>query len=140
MEDAKFGDELSMDLMFLNGKAVLHIIDTATRFSAATFLDAHGSSYGQSVDGIWLAFSETWYTLYTGYPNRLRVDKFHAPREHVERFWKFRTYFRKFGCCVLGVRLRGSFGALVVSVGGLRGLRGSCACLYNSPSLRGRPL
>ena len=70
-----FGDELSIDLMFLDGKAVLHIIDTATRFSAATFLDSHGETYGQSVDGIWLAFCMTWCTMYTGYPNRLRTDQ-----------------------------------------------------------------
>ena len=75
MEDVKFGEEASMDLMFLDGEAVLHIIDTATRFSASAFLDAHGSSYDQSVDEIWLAFLEIWCTLYTGYPNRLRVDQ-----------------------------------------------------------------
>ncbi len=70
-----FGDELSIDLMFLDSKAVLHIVDTATRFSAATFLDSHGETYGQSVDGIWLAFCMTWCTMYTGYPNRLRTDQ-----------------------------------------------------------------
>ena len=58
--DLKFGGELSIDLMFLDGKAVLHVIDTATRFSSAIFLDAHGATYGQSVEGIWLAFVEAW--------------------------------------------------------------------------------
>ena len=74
-DDLKFGDEISMDLMFLDGKPVLHIVDTATRFSAATFLDAHGEEYGQSVEGIWKAFIETWCLLYIGYPNRLRTDQ-----------------------------------------------------------------
>ena len=55
-DDLKFGDEISMGMMFLDGKAVLHIVDTATRFSAATFLDANGGEYGQSVEGIWKAF------------------------------------------------------------------------------------
>ena len=55
-QDLKFGDELSIDLMFVDGKAVLHVIDTATRLSSAIFLDAHGATYGQSVGGIWLAF------------------------------------------------------------------------------------
>jgi hypothetical protein len=27
--------------MFINGKAMLHFIDSATRFNAATFLDSH---------------------------------------------------------------------------------------------------
>lgn len=74
-ENLVFGDELSIDIMFLEGKAVLHIVDTATRFSAATFLDAHGVTYGQSVNGIWLAFVMTWCLVYTGYPNRLRTDQ-----------------------------------------------------------------
>ena len=71
-DSVKFGEELSMDLMFLDGKALLHIVDTATRFSAATFLDG---DFDQSVEGIWLAFIQAWCTLYTGYPNRLRVDQ-----------------------------------------------------------------
>jgi transposase InsO family protein len=74
MEDIVFGDELSIDLMFIDGQAVLHIVDTATRFSAATFLDSHNGSFGQSVKGVWLALIETRFTLYTGYPNRLRID------------------------------------------------------------------
>lgn len=61
--------------MFLEGKSVLHIVDTATRFSSATFLDAHGKSYGQSVEGAWLAFVMIWFVIYTGYPNRLRNDQ-----------------------------------------------------------------
>ena len=55
-EEIIFGDELSIDLMFLDGIAVLHIIYTAARFSAVTFLDAHTENYGQSVYGIWFAF------------------------------------------------------------------------------------
>ena len=61
--------------MFLEQKAVLHVIDTATRFSSTIFLDAHGATYGQSLEGIWLAFVEAWCTLYTVLPNRLRVDQ-----------------------------------------------------------------
>ena len=74
-QDLEFGDELSIDLMLLDGKAVPHVIDTATRFSSAIFLDAHGATYGQSVEVIWLAFVEAWCTMYTGLPNRLRVDQ-----------------------------------------------------------------
>jgi transposase InsO family protein len=73
MEDIVFGDDLSVDLMFI-GQAVLHVVDTATRFSAETFLYSHNGSFGQSVEGVWLALIETWFTLYTGYPNRLSID------------------------------------------------------------------
>lgn len=36
-------------------KAVLHVIDSTTRFSLAIF-DAYGATYEESVKGIWLAF------------------------------------------------------------------------------------
>lgn len=42
--------------MFLNEKAVLKVGDTDTHFPAATFLDAQGETYRQSVHGILLAF------------------------------------------------------------------------------------
>jgi hypothetical protein len=73
-DDLVFGDEVSIDLMFLDGTAVLHVVDTATRFSAAAFLDAHNETYGLSVHGIWLAFLDIWCTLCVGYPNRFRTD------------------------------------------------------------------
>jgi transposase InsO family protein len=73
-EELSFGSELSMDLMFINGKSVIHVIDSATRFNAATFLDSHSESYGQSSDGIWDAFIGIWCSIFTGYPDRLRID------------------------------------------------------------------
>lgn len=88
-EELVFGDELSIDLVWVEGDAFLHVVDTATRFSATTFLDWKPDSvgpekdYGQSVDGVWEAFIECWCTLYTGYPNRLRTDAgsiFTSPR------------------------------------------------------------
>lgn len=65
-----FGSELSIDLMFIDSKAILHIVDSATRFSSAVFLD----DYGQRVEGIWNAFIDIWCTMYTGFPNRRRTD------------------------------------------------------------------
>jgi hypothetical protein len=73
-EDLVFGDDVSIDLMFLDGSAVLHVVDTETRFSAPGFLDDNGAAYEQSVNGVWLAFIETWFTIYVGNPNRLRTD------------------------------------------------------------------
>lgn len=35
-----YGAEMSLDLMFLDGQEVFHAVDTATRFSAATFSNA----------------------------------------------------------------------------------------------------
>lgn len=74
-DELVFGDEISIDLMFLDNCSVLHVVDTATRFSAATFLDKHGETYGQSVEGIWQALASCWFLIYTGYPNRIRSDQ-----------------------------------------------------------------
>lgn len=59
-DDLKLGDELSIDLMFLEVKAFLNVVDTDTHFSA---------TYGKSVDCIGLAFIEMWCTIYPGFPN-----------------------------------------------------------------------
>jgi hypothetical protein len=40
-EELSFGSELSMDMMFINGRAVLHVIDYATRFNAKKYLDSY---------------------------------------------------------------------------------------------------
>lgn len=64
-----------MNLMFLIGKAVLHVVDTATIFSNATFQHARRSTYGQSTEGVWIALMERLCTMYTGYPNIIRLDQ-----------------------------------------------------------------
>lgn len=43
--------------MTLDVKSVLHIFVTATHFSEDVFLDSHGLNGGQSVEGIWVAFT-----------------------------------------------------------------------------------
>lgn len=70
-----FGEELSMDLMFLDCKEVLYIVDTATHLSSATFVDENGTNYGQSVQGVWIAFVMNWCTMYIGYQNLLSTDQ-----------------------------------------------------------------
>jgi hypothetical protein len=67
------GDELSIDLMWIEGDAELHVIYTATRFSAITYLDTNGADYGQGVDGIWSALVDCWVATYSGYPRKLRT-------------------------------------------------------------------
>lgn len=54
-----------MIILFLE-TTVLYMVDTATRCSAASLMDffgegfGQGGVYGQSVEGIWLAFVQTW--------------------------------------------------------------------------------
>lgn len=74
-ESLVFGEELSMDLIFLDRKAVPRIAATATRFATETFLDSHGANCRQSVDGVWFELPMNWCSMYTKYPERLRIDQ-----------------------------------------------------------------
>lgn len=74
-EDQIFRNELSIDSVFLDWNSVLHIIDTHTRFSSATFLDSNGDSFGQSVEELWKAFVQAWLTMCTGYSNPIQADQ-----------------------------------------------------------------
>lgn len=73
-----FGDESSTDLMWLDFKAVLHVVDNAARFYSAIFLDSNGASIGQTVEEIWFVFLYKCVALYTGYTNRLRTGQGHV--------------------------------------------------------------
>lgn len=48
-----------MGIIFLDGKEVLYTTDTAMRFSSASFWTLFVEIYGQSVEGIWLAYAQT---------------------------------------------------------------------------------
>ncbi|PXF39742.1 hypothetical protein BWQ96_04444 [Gracilariopsis chorda] len=47
-----FNQELSLDLFWLDGKAVLHVVDRGTGFSNAVFLKRH------SVNDVWSAYKQ----------------------------------------------------------------------------------
>jgi transposase InsO family protein len=96
-----------MDLMLINGKVVLHVIDSATRFNAATFLDSHLESFGQSSDGIWDAFIDIWCSIYTGYPDRLRIDSGSA---FTSVKWKTLIESRGITLSISGVKAHNSLG------------------------------
>lgn len=74
-QNLNLGGELSVDLMLFDGKAVLHIVDTAICFSAATVLDANCESYGPTLYGMLQGFVIVWCTMYSGYPNRRCTDQ-----------------------------------------------------------------
>lgn len=54
--------------MLLYGKTVLQFVDTATRFSAKRILDAHGSNYGKSTEGIGIVLVKFCCIFYIKYP------------------------------------------------------------------------
>jgi hypothetical protein len=79
-EEKSFGSELSMDLMFINGKAVLGISD---------------------------AFIDIWCSIYTGYPNSLRIDSGSA---FTSVKWKTLTESRGITLRTSGVEAHNSLG------------------------------
>ena len=64
-----FNEEVPLDLMWLEGKAILHVVDCHTHFNSASALIGH------SVEDVWDAFVKCWSSLYTGYPKKIRVDQ-----------------------------------------------------------------
>eukprot|EP00170_Pyropia_yezoensis_P002017 contig_8609_g2021 len=62
-DDVCFNRLVLLDLMFLEGDAVLHVVDCDTHWSAAGFMGE-----GQTVDATWNPFVKIWVTAYVGYP------------------------------------------------------------------------
>lgn len=61
-EDIDFGDEIPVNWKFSSGNAVLHVVDTATRFSVAALLDAHKCTYRLSIERVWTGLMKNWCT------------------------------------------------------------------------------
>lgn len=68
-EDVCFNRMLYLDLMFLEGKAVLHVVDTDTLLSGAVFM-----SEGQSSDAVWDLWLDIWVSRYVGCSEEVHVD------------------------------------------------------------------
>ena len=68
-EDIIFNREVAIDLMWLNGKPVLHVVDTATNFQNAVFLKS------KSTDDIWNDFIDCWTSVHVGFPEIIRLDR-----------------------------------------------------------------
>lgn len=64
-----FNRIVSLDLMKLNNRSVLHAVDRDTKFSAACFLN------GETTLHVWQAFLRIWVTTYVGYPDTLALDQ-----------------------------------------------------------------
>ena len=67
--EARFNERIMVDVMKIDGKKVLHVVDEGTRFSAARFLD------DESTVTVWKTLIECWVAIYTGLPNRIIVDQ-----------------------------------------------------------------
>lgn len=64
-----FDHELGMYLMWVDGVAIVHVVDTHTPYSPASVL--RNKTAGAISD----AFIECWVTLFIGLPRELRLDQ-----------------------------------------------------------------
>ena len=58
-----------MDILYLDGRPVLHLVDESTRFSAAGFLSK------MTTDSVWDLIAMSWSSIYTGLRNTMVVDE-----------------------------------------------------------------
>ena len=67
-EDIQFNAEIIVDIMYLDSKPVLHVVDTATSFQAARFLR------NMSSKATWEALRACWIDVYIGPPEKIVHD------------------------------------------------------------------
>ena len=68
-ENVRFNSRVYIDIMYLDGRPVLHIVDESTRFSAARLLTK------MTTDAVWEAIVMCWSSDYTGLPKCIMVDE-----------------------------------------------------------------
>lgn len=68
-ENVVFNRTLCLDLMTIDGKQVLHIVDKNTKFSAASFLSS------ETADETWNTFMRIWACMYIGFPDVMETDQ-----------------------------------------------------------------
>lgn len=68
-EDVIFNHEVAIDLFWIDGNPVLHIVDTHTGYQNI------GLPKSLSAQNFWDVFLEAWVTVYVGLPNRIRADQ-----------------------------------------------------------------
>jgi hypothetical protein len=68
-EDIRFNHCVALDVMYLIGRPVLHVVCEQTHYQAARFLK------NMSADETWRTFSSCWRHTYLGPPDFIRVDQ-----------------------------------------------------------------
>lgn len=68
LDDQEFNYEIVVDVMYLDGDPVLHLVDSATFFQAARFLKS------LSAKDTWEALRAAWIDTYLGPPNLISHD------------------------------------------------------------------
>lgn len=68
-DSLRFNAELALDLVWLNKRPVLHVVEVHILYQNAAFIN------GKSYRDLWKFFLTIWDTIYSGYPDVLRVDR-----------------------------------------------------------------
>ena len=68
-EDLQFNHVVAIDVMYLSGRPVLHVVDEATHYSAASFLKR------MTAEETWKCLLSCWIRTYLRPPDHLRVDQ-----------------------------------------------------------------
>ena len=68
-DDLAFNHTVYLDLMYLDGKSVLHVVDRDTAFSAAAFTNT------ERADALWQLYCSIWAHPYIGHPSCMHVDQ-----------------------------------------------------------------
>ena len=68
-DELKFNHILAVDIMYINNKPVIHVVDEATHYQAALFLRR------VNAEETWKAILKCWIRVYLGPPDHLRVDQ-----------------------------------------------------------------
>jgi hypothetical protein len=66
--DGRFAEEIALDLQYIDGVPLLHVVDLRTGLGAAQWLQ------GATIEAVWETFLECWATVYIGYPNIMRTN------------------------------------------------------------------
>eukprot|EP00170_Pyropia_yezoensis_P001808 contig_7710_g1812 len=78
-DDVVFNRTVLLDVMYLDRRPLLHIIDKVTLFSAACFLN------GETVEAVWQAYLDSWVCRYIGHAEAIHI---HAAPQFRSAAWQ----------------------------------------------------
>ena len=78
MDEIVFNHEIEVDIMWIDGDAIIHIIDRGTRYSVAKYLNP------QTAENAWNLIIEFWVSVFNGFPQIIAHDQ--GPQFTAEYF------------------------------------------------------
>lgn len=70
-----FNRKLQIDLLYLDGRPVLHVVDTDTGFGNAGFIGGASAAKVPTASMVWQTFLQQWVHVYTGHPDVVQHDR-----------------------------------------------------------------